>query len=166
MNDQTLLELAALTLQTRDGEGRAQLVDQLHVPIAAVLAGDAALTDVQRQKLRYLFTDYEWMLAQKVAVLEETARSEQGVTWRYQNAKATIAMAWLANAKVTTAMTQVPQPNGTLAHHLRIKRTYGVHGLEDILDFVVPKPVAQQLATKKLDLLTWAAAQLPAPQPK
>ncbi|WP_054663404.1 hypothetical protein [Lacticaseibacillus camelliae] len=65
MDDQTLLELAAMTLQTRRDKGEAILAAKLHIPIAAVASGDAALTAKQRDGLRYLFTDYEWMLAQK-----------------------------------------------------------------------------------------------------
>ncbi|WP_179394905.1 hypothetical protein [Lacticaseibacillus absianus] len=163
MNDQTLLELAVQTLQARDGDGRAVLEHQLHIPIAAVLAGDAALTAAQRKRLRYLFTDYEWMLARKLVVQNETEPVEQGLAWRYQNAKATIAMAWLKGPDVTTRVLATEQPNGVIAQHLQIRREYGAHELVDLLDFVVPTAVAKQIQTKKLDLLEWAAAQLPAP---
>ncbi|WP_461224494.1 hypothetical protein [Lacticaseibacillus suihuaensis] len=159
MNDQTLLELAALTLAAGGEVAKNTWLNQLHVPLEAVLAGDAALTANQRGRLRYLFSDYEWMLANKVAVQDQAAPAEQGVGWRYQNAKATIALAWL-QAGAATAVTQ--SQSGTA--HLEIRRGYGMRGLDDILDFAVPAPVAKKLETQKLDLLEWAQAQLPAPQ--
>ncbi|WP_225047631.1 hypothetical protein [Lacticaseibacillus kribbianus] len=158
MNDQTLLALAALTLAAAGETEKNSWLDRLHVPVTAVLAGDAALTGKQRGSLRYLFSDYEWMLANKVAVQNETAPAEQGVGWRYQNAKATIALAWL-QAGAATAVTQ--SQSGTA--HLEIRRGYGVRGLDDILDFAVPAPVAKKLQMQKLDLLEWAQTQLPAP---
>lgn len=162
MDDQTLLELAALTLQSRDDHGTHFLAEELRIPIAQVYAGDAALTHHQREKLRYLFTDYEWMLAQKIALLP--ASPDATVAWRFQAAKAKIAQAWLYDPAVKTRLDQTALEDGATIANLRIQLDYGDHGLTDILNFEVPKSELKQLQTKQLTLLEWAEQQLPAPQ--
>ncbi|WP_203623365.1 MULTISPECIES: hypothetical protein [unclassified Lacticaseibacillus] len=163
MDDQTLLELAAMMLQPRRDKGNAVLAAKLHIPVAAVASGDAALTAKQRDGLRYLFTDYEWMLAQKIVVLNATAPSEEGVAWRFQEAKATIAQAWLRQSGVQTAVKETKDEAGSTAH-LQIRMDYGAHGLVDLLDFIVPAKDLQKLETKQLTLLEWTKKQLPAPR--
>lgn len=160
MDDQTLLELAALTLQGRADHGQAYLAEQLRIPVAQVYAGDAALTTHQREKLRYLFTDYEWMLAQKMTLSKDGGRP----AWRFQAAKATIATAWLQAPEVETELKKTTLASGQTEAHLQIRLDYGCHGLADILDFVVPNPELKQLQTKQLTLLEFAQKQLPAPQ--
>lgn len=161
MNDQTLVEIAAMMLQPRPDRGEQLLGGKLHIPLAAVASGDAALTEKQRTGLRYLFTDYEWMLAQKIAVLEATAPSEEGVAWRFQEAKATIAQAWLRQSGVKTRVQHTEGKDA--AAHLQIQMAYGGHGLVDLLDFIVPAKDLQRLESKQLTLLEWTRAQLPAP---
>lgn len=161
MDDQTLLEIAAMTLQASPDKGEQLLAGKLHIPLAAVASGNAALTPKQREGLRYLFTDYEWMLAQKIAVLDATAPSEEGVAWRFQEAKATIAQAWLRLTGVTTAVK--PGEGSRAAAHLQIRMTYGGHGLADLLDFIVPAQDLKRLQTNQLTLLEWTKKQLPAP---
>ncbi|MFD1483637.1 hypothetical protein ACFQ5J_00035 [Lacticaseibacillus baoqingensis] len=159
MNDQDLIELAALTLQQRDGNATA-LETALHIPVAAIQANEAALLPQQREQLRFLFSDYEWMLAQKLAVLQSTAPAAGTLAQRYQLAKTVIAKAWLRSPSLTTSYVKEPRSTGRVSVHLQLRQDYGVHGLVDILDFVVPTQVAKQLQTKQLDLLTWADAHL------
>ncbi|MCI2032974.1 MAG: hypothetical protein LKJ69_06175 [Lactobacillus sp.] len=159
MNDQDLIELAALTLQQRDGNAAA-LTSIMHIPVAAIEANEAALLPQQREQLRYLFSDYEWMLAQKLAVLQASAPATGTLAQRYQLAKTVVAKSWLRSPNLTTNYVKEPRSDGQVSVHLQLRQDYGVHGLVDILDFVVPTQVAKQLQTKQLDLLTWADAHL------
>lgn len=163
MKDQILLALAKDTLQQRYGDGETALSTLLHLPIEALEAPELALSGRQRDHLRYLFTDYEWMLAEKVAVLDESDPSEAGIAVRFQQAKAAIAKAWLQSALLHTRYVKEPLANGRVAMHLQLRLDYGEHGLVDILDFVVPAHVAKQVANEKIDLLTWVAGYLDAP---
>ncbi|WP_390408139.1 hypothetical protein [Lacticaseibacillus jixiensis] len=159
MNDQDLIALAVAVLTQRDGDATV-LTQVMHIPVSAIENNAAALLPQQRQQLRYLFTDYEWMLAQKLAVLEQTDPTQGGLPERYMLAKTVIAKAWLRSPSLTTSYVKAPQGNGRVAVHLQLRQDYGVHGLVDILDFVVPTTVAKQLQTKQLDLLTWADEHL------
>lgn len=159
MNDQNLIALAVAVLTQRDGDASV-LTQVMHIPVAAIENNAAALLPQQREQLRYLFTDYEWMLAQKLAVLEKTDPTQGGLPERYMLAKTVIAKAWLRSPSLTTSYVKAPQGNGRVAVHLQLRQDYGVHGLVDILDFVVPTTVAKQLQTKQLDLLTWADEHL------
>ncbi|WP_407891631.1 hypothetical protein [Lacticaseibacillus sp. N501-2] len=165
MNDTHLIELAAFVLRQRDGNADV-LESVMHIPTAAILQGQAALLPQQREQLRYLFTDYEWMLAQKLAVFESTTPVVGGLAQRFQNAKTVIAKAWLQTPSVTTNYVKEPLGAGRVSVHLQLRQDYGVHGLVDILDFVVPTTIAEQLQTKQLDLLTWADENLDDPEVK
>ncbi|WP_204123044.1 hypothetical protein [Lacticaseibacillus mingshuiensis] len=160
MNDQTLVELAILTTQQQYGASSTYLTDTLYIPVGAVLRGHAQLTAKQREKLRFLFTDYEWMLAQKIAVLAASDPDVRNVAWRYQDAKLQIAKKWLTSPLLATSYSKQPRANGTVSVHLQLRLQYGDHGLEDILDFVVSSQEAKQLQSDKLDLLTWTNQQI------
>lgn len=160
MNDQTLLALATSTLQQRYGEATPYLKNVLRVAVDDVTAGRSQLTGKQRQELRYLYTDYEWMLAQKIAVLNGTEPAEGGVAARFQAAKTTIAKAWLASPNLATRYVKEQRGHSQVNVHLQLRLDYGIHGLTDILDFVVPTQAAKQIETQKLDLLTWAKRHL------
>ena len=136
----------------------------MHIPTAAILAGQAALLPQQREQLRYLFTDYEWMLASKLAVMAKTTPGAGQLAERYQTAKTLIAKEWLKLPNLTTRYVKQPRGGDQISVHLQLRQDYGLHGLVDILDFVVPTKVAKQLQTKQLDLLTWAQDQLDAPK--
>ncbi len=163
LDDTQLIELAALVLQQRDGSAKV-LESVMHIPTAAILANQAALLPKQREQLRYLFTDYEWMLAQKLAVMQTTTPEAGSLAERYQTAKMLIAKEWLKSPNLTTSYVKQPRGGDEVSVHLQLRQDYGVHGLVDILDFVVPTKVAKQLQTEQLDLLTWAQDQLDAPK--
>lgn len=162
MDDTQLIELAAMVLQQRDGSA-AVLTAVMHIPVAAIRANQAALLPQQRTQLRYLFTDYEWMLAQKLAVLQATTPEAPSLAERFQQAKTVIAKAWLQSPNLTTNYVREPRGVDQVSVHLQLRQDYGLHGLVDILDFVVPTTVAKQLQTKQLDLLTWADEHLDSP---
>ncbi|KRK71700.1 hypothetical protein [Lacticaseibacillus nasuensis] len=160
MNDQTLLTLAAAILTGRIGDGPAALTKALHLAPTALTDEHVTLTHAQRDRLRYLFTDYEWMLAKKMAVLDATDPEEGGIVARYQAAKARIARSWLAAPNLATRYVKEPLPDGGQLMHLQLRLDYGEHGLVDVLDFVVPETVAKHIEAKQIDLLTWAKQYL------
>lgn len=160
MNDQTLLTLASSILTTRLGDGPAALTAALRMKPNALADEQISLTAHEREQLRYLFTDYEWMLAEKIAVQNAADPAEEGIVARYQAAKSRIARAWLGQSTLTTRYVKEPLPSGGQLMHLQLRQDYGEHGLVDILDFVVPEAAARHIESQQLDLLTWAKQYL------
>ena len=141
MDDQLLLQFTQQVLGQRFQ----------HLQRTLKLDAQAGLSDDQRQQLRRLFTDYEWMLAKKLARQTDDAVI---LAQQYNEAKFIIARVWLQQPEITTRFVRVEQPDG-VAIHLQLRLQYTAQ-LMDVLDFVVPAGTATQLETHKLDLLTWA----------
>ncbi|MCG4281508.1 hypothetical protein [Lacticaseibacillus saniviri] len=152
MDDQILLQLAssAITQRMQDAE---KVFDALGIDGVAVMSRSQALTALQRRQLRRLFTDYEWMLAQKVIDPE----SAIPVWNQFQEAKLVVARQWLALSNTTTKF--LDDAGKTPVMHLQLRLTYAPN-LADVLDFVLPQQVVQRLESKPLALLTWSKEQL------
>jgi len=113
------------------------------------------LSGGEKRQLRGMLTDYEWMLAQKLA--PEFSDDALGLVRAFNAAKLAVAKVWLKSPGLSTRFVKLDQA-GTQTIHLQVRLAY-VPGLLDVLDFAVPASVATQLETHQLDLLTWADQQ-------
>ena len=103
--------------------------------------GERGLKAENLQKIARLFTDYEWMLANKVArnadVLPEVASDPVA---EYLRLKVAIASRWIRQENVTI---------------LRVATTYGHWSYQDIIEIRVVGITHKQIGTKKQELLEW-----------
>lgn len=133
--------------------------------------GISPLPSDKMQQLRRLFTDYEWMIIQKISsqtILFPEKRHY--VVAEYKRLKSVIAKTWTDSglAKVELITQQrfsnkeslpIPQKN---VINLRIIMSYGEWGYDDILEFCMPGIIQQQIEDSKVDLLEWVDENLEA----
>lgn len=118
--------------------------------------GEAELNKQQVRQIKVLFTDYEWMLCQKATFQARTLPEYQGKAANlYSKAKKNIAQNWLKADNCRSTFKQEQVLNHPVIH-LRLAMEYDLWGFEDMLDFIVPAQVQDEIQTKQLDLLTWA----------
>lgn len=125
-------------------------------------SGNGTLTPEQNQKIKNLFSDYEWMLMQKV--LRQTIifpeKRTQTVS-EYRRLKTQIAQKWLQKklADVEVITHNEEKENNQLLD-LRVFITYDEWGFDDILSFRLPARIQQQLQQEKVGLLAWVNENL------
>ncbi len=122
--------------------------------------GTASLTPAENQKIKLLFSDYEWMLIQKIVrqtVIYPEKRTS--AVAEFKKMKTQIARTWLSNdlAKVEL-LTQSEESTQYL--DLRVSITYDEWGYDDILIFRLPAFVQQQIKNEKIELLAWVKENL------
>lgn len=122
--------------------------------------GTASLTPAENQKIKLLFSDYEWMLIQKIVrqtVIYPEKRTS--AVAEFKKMKTQIARTWLSNdlAKVEL-LTQSEESTQYL--DLRVSITYDEWGYDDILNFRLPAFVQQQIKNEKIELLAWVKENL------
>lgn len=130
--------------------------------------GAAAIPGDKMQKIKGMFSDYEWMLIQKIArqtILFPEKRHY--VVSEYKRLKSIIATNWLktgvAQVELITQQQRIQLPiNDTRQDNvmLRIVASYGEWGYDDILEFSMPAMIQQQIAESKVDLLEWVDENL------
>lgn len=130
--------------------------------------GEHGLKPDNMQIVAKLFTDYEWMLVQKVArnadILPEVADDP---VREYQFLKYQIAKKWLntglASIKWLSADEMHPeQPARKIAvTTLRLETKYDFWSYKDIIDLRLPSVIRNQIESKKVDLLEWMAENTP-----
>lgn len=127
--------------------------------------GQEALTEEQTQKIKGLFSDYEWMLVQKI--LRQTLifpERRNFAVAEYRRLKTMIAKKWLDNggeAELISKTTNRKTPeNAPSFIDLKVSLNYGEWGFDDILMFRLPALIQQQLQGTKVDLLEWVNENL------
>lgn len=127
------------------------------------------LPNEKMQKLKGLFSDYEWMLIQKIARQATLFPEKRNyVVPEYKRLKSIIAKEWIQTGltKVELITQQsVPQTKGAnypqkQIVNLRIFISYGEWGYDDILEFYMPGIIQQQITDSKVDLLEWVDENL------
>lgn len=124
--------------------------------------GEHGLKPDNMQIVAKLFSDYEWMLVQKVSrnaeILPEVADDP---IREYQFLKYQIAKKWLTtgiaavkwkNVEETNTDQPIRKPSVT---SLRLETNYDFWSYKDIIDLRLPSVIRQQIETKKVDLLEW-----------
>ena len=121
--------------------------------------GERGLKAENLQKIARLFTDYEWMLANKVArnadVLPEVASDPVA---EYLRLKVAIASRWIRQENVRGDWKTAAVSKGKFKENvtiLRVATTYGHWSYQDIIEIRVVGITHKQIGTKKQELLEW-----------
>ena len=121
--------------------------------------GERGLKAENLQKIARLFTDYEWMLANKVArnadVLPEVASDPVA---EYLRLKVAIASRWIRQENVCVDWKTAAVSKGKFKENvtiLRVATTYGHWSYQDIIEIRVVGITHKQIGTKKQELLEW-----------
>ncbi len=132
-------------------------------------SGKMALSGEKMQKLKSLFSDYEWMLIQKIArqtILFPEKRNY--AVAEYRRLKSIIAKEWIKTGMSKVELITEQSFSDSRVHtypkkhivNLRIFMSYGEWGYDDILEFCMPGIIQQQIAESKVDLLEWVDENL------
>ena len=121
--------------------------------------GERGLKAENLQKIARLFTDYEWMLANKVArnadVLPEVASDPVA---EYLRLKVAIVSRWIRQENVRVDWKTAAVSKGKFKENvtiLRVATTYGHWSYQDIIEIRVVGITHKQIGTKKQELLEW-----------
>ena len=121
--------------------------------------GERGLKSENMQKISMLFTDYEWMLAHKIArnadVLPEVASDPVA---EYLRLKVQIANHWIRQENVRVEWKTAAVSKGKFKENvtiLRIATNYGSWSYQDIIEIRIVGITHKQIGTKKQDLLEW-----------
>ncbi|MGX6961587.1 hypothetical protein [Vagococcus xieshaowenii] len=131
--------------------------------------GALTLSAENNQKIKLLFSDYEWMLIQKLirqAGLFPEKRNY--VVSEYKRLKSLIAQKWLqtdeAKIELITQKSHIGRKkttqNSSSRFEIRVSLEYGVWGMDDILIFHLPATIQQQIESSPIDLLDWVSENL------
>ena len=124
--------------------------------------GKRSLSAENTQKLKNLFTDYEWMLFQKVLRQTVVYPEKRGIAVKeYRKMKYLIASKWmnhqLAKVEIVEESNQNQEKQALL---LAVHLYYQEWGYDDILTFRVPARLQKQLASDQIKLLDWFDEQI------
>ena len=121
--------------------------------------GERGLKAENMQKVSRLFTDYEWMLANKIArnaeVLPDVASDPVA---EYLRLKVEIASRWIRQDNVRLDWKTAAVSKGKFKENitiLRVATTYGHWSYQDIIEIRVVGITHKQIGTKKQALLEW-----------
>ena len=126
--------------------------------------GQFGLDNEVMQKIKNLFTDYEWMLTQKI--LRQTIlfpEKRNLAVSEYKRLKTTIAKKWLqSDLGVVELIPNNKQEQEIAAGYIDLKVTlaYGEWGFDDIITFRLPATIQRQLEGSKVELLDWVNENL------
>ena len=131
--------------------------------------GRIALEAEVMSKMKSLFSDYEWMLAQKIihqTILFPEKRNY--VVNEYKRVKVLIAKKWLQSGEATLELIsqKTSLSKGLYVNqrkemiNLRVSMDYDAWGYDDILVFTLPAVIQQQIEESRVDLLEWVSENL------
>lgn len=124
----------------------------------------SGLNSEDMNKLKSLFSDYEWMLLQKI--IRQTVLFPEKRNYavsEYKRLKAMIAQTWIQSVNGTVEMITQKESYSKISGVANSKNTitlkvslhYGEWGYDDILEFKLPAVVQQQIENSPVDLLGW-----------
>lgn len=124
--------------------------------------GEHGLKPDNMQIVAKLFTDYEWMLVQKISRNADILPEVQDDPVReYRFLKYQIAKKWLSTGIASVswksteeAKTDQPARKVTVTT-LRLEVSYDFWSYKDIVDLRLPSVIRHQIESKKVDLLEW-----------
>ncbi|WEG73887.1 hypothetical protein [Vagococcus intermedius] len=131
--------------------------------------GTQVLESEIMQKIKGLFSDYEWMLLQKI--IRQTVlfpEKRHYVVEEYKRVKSVIAKQWLHTGEAVVELisqkesyaTQSAREIGKEVINLKVSMNYGIWGYDDILEFCLPAKIQQQIEDAPVDLLEWVNENL------
>ncbi|MBO1298785.1 MULTISPECIES: hypothetical protein [unclassified Enterococcus] len=124
--------------------------------------GEQNLPSEAMQKVKNLFTDYEWMLTQKI--LRQTIifpEKRNVAVAEYKQVKTRIAQKWVGSGSADVELVPLKKDqisNGYL--DLKVSIQYDEWGYDDILNFRLPAEVQKQIEGEKIELLDWVNENL------
>ena len=124
--------------------------------------GKISLNPEESQKIKNIFSDYEWMLLQKI--LRQTIiypEKRQVAVEEYKKLKIKIAQKWL-NSNCGIVEFQQIKEEDKKEHliDLRVSLQYGEWGFDDVLNFRLPAAIQHQVVSQKVALLDWVNQEL------
>lgn len=122
--------------------------------------GDQGLKYGNMQILATLFTDYEWMLVQKVVRNSEIMPGIIEPVSEYAYLKYQIGKTWMnnGNARVEWAQTDENDQDSMRKSNmviLRLIADYNFWGYNDVIEFRLPGVIQQQIGHDEIRLLQW-----------
>lgn len=123
--------------------------------------GNFSLPGEQTQKIKNLFTDYEWMLVQKI--LRQTIIFPEKLNSAvndYRQMKTRIAQKWLNSDLATVSVKQREETHNAQMIELVVIMDYEMWGFDDILTFTLPARIQQQIENEQVALLDWVNENL------
>lgn len=125
--------------------------------------GRINLTSEEMQKMKNLFSDYEWMLTQKT--LRQTLlfpEKRNIAVSEYKRLKTLIAKKWLQSgvglAELIPSKAKHEEEQAFI--DLKVTVSYGEWGFDDIVTFRLPARLQGQLEGSKVELLDWVNENL------
>ncbi|MGC6770481.1 hypothetical protein ACYSNR_05260 [Enterococcus sp. LJL128] len=120
--------------------------------------GRGNLPSEDMQKVKNLFTDYEWMLTQKIMRQTVLFPEKRNIAVaEYKRMKTSIARKWLKSevgrAELLPLTGTVQEDEGFI--NLKVSISYGEWGFDDIVTFRLPAKLQPQLEGSKVELLDW-----------
>ncbi len=122
--------------------------------------GKQKLPKEMMERVKHLFSDYEWMLLQKVlrqAMMMPETRPY--VVVAYKRMKAIIANHWLHSGLATLEMITYDNQRDDHRYQrlvrLKVTIAYNEWGFDDILEFYLPAQIQEQIENTSVGLLEW-----------
>lgn len=124
--------------------------------------GTSVLEPEVNQKIKNLFTDYEWMLLQKV--LRQTIIYPEKRTIavsEFRKMKIKISQKWLNIGLGTVEVLQGKEDNKRQPYvDLKVSISYDEWGFDDVINFRLPATIQQQVENEEIALLNWVNEKL------
>lgn len=124
--------------------------------------GTMSLSPEESQKIKNIFSDYEWMLLQKV--LRQTIiypEKRHIAVSEYRKLKIKIAQQWLNENGGLVEFKQVKEEvKKDSLIDLRVSLQYGEWGFDDVLNFRLPAAIQNQIVRQEVALLDWVNQEL------
>ena len=124
--------------------------------------GKAALPNEVMTKIKGLFSDYEWMLMQKVAEQSLFFPEKRNyAVQEFRRLKTLIAKKWIElPISYVELVTKTAVNSSKEIINLRVILKYGEWGYDDILNFPMPSYVSKQIDNSTKGLLEWVDHEL------
>ena len=123
--------------------------------------GKTQLSAEENQKVKNIFSDYEWMLLQKI--LRQTIiypEKRQVAVLEYKKMKIKIAKKWLNSSGGVVEIKQLNDSPEEAFIDLRVSLEYGEWGFDDVLNFRLPAEIQNQIVRQEVALLDWINQEL------
>lgn len=123
--------------------------------------GQHPLSQITMQKVKSLFSDYEWMLVNKVA--EQAMffpEKRHYVVQEFRRLKTMIAKSWIKMPLCATELITQSATEQEEVMNLRVLLHYGEWGYDDILNFYMPAQFSKKIEGTNKGLLEWVNKDL------
>jgi len=118
--------------------------------------GKRTISEFANQQIIFLFSDYEWMLVQKVIRLTKMIpEKEHQAVLEYRKMSAAVAKKWLNFDLATIQIVEKVYNKRELEKQIQVKviMDYGVWGYSDILSFTFPAVARNKVTSSKRELI-------------